>query len=96
MNFDKNMNIFEEYQEITDEILEPIEDVGMEPCLKYELYISKHKYLKILQRDCMKSLNQERSSTYLLNDLFFIKRAVKKTQAHIRDTVLRELRRVLK
>ena len=95
MNFDKNINIFEEYQEIIEELLEPIEDPGMEPCLKYQLYLSKHKYLKILQKDCIKSLNQVRSSKYLINDLSFIKQAVKKNQDHIRDIVLCELRRVL-
>lgn len=96
MDFDKNKDIYKEYQDVSDELLDPICDPQMDLSIKYELYVSKYKYLKILQKDCMKSINQNKTSGYFFNDLLFIKKAVHTTQAHIRETILEELKRVFK
>ena len=60
MDFDKNKDIYKEYQDVSDELLDPICDPQMDLSIKYELYVSKYKYLKILQKDCMKSINQNK------------------------------------
>jgi hypothetical protein len=85
---------YDTYIEVSEDLLNPIVGEGLDVDTLKRLYLSKLVYLKNLRRQCFFDINKT-SATFSSTDLAHITGAIKYTNSHLRELILKSVREAL-
>ena len=88
---------YTQYLELAEIMCEPI-DQTLSDVLQFELYESKHTYLRNLRAQCFRAINSEKVGQvgFAHEDLVKICRGIELTEASLKELVLKRFKSSLK